>query len=215
MKGTAMKKQMRLHTILALVFVFASALVCEYCRAGSIYAKRSQNSKPFLSDDKAYRVGDILTIIISEAHKVDSKVKRELDHETSRSLDLGGSDVSIEHVLPSIPRVRLNTGSSKSLDGKADYRDERSIDDRITVVVQDIHPNGNLVILGTRVREISGDRQTVQVSGIVRPSDVTFLNTVRSEQVANFNLVAISDGVSGQYNNPGWLGKLLDKIWPF
>ncbi len=198
-----------------LVILCISAFIRADCRAGSIYAKRSQHSKPFYSDDKAYRVGDVLTIIIAEDHKVDNKVKRDLERESSRSIEFGGSDIMVEHILPSVPTVKLKTGSSKSLEGKADYKDERSIEDRITVIVQDIHPNGNLVVLGTRMREISGDRQTLQVSGIVRPSDVSFLNTVRSEQVANFNLVAVSDGVSGNYNNPGWLGKLLDKIWPF
>ena len=51
--------------------------------------------------------------------------------------------------------------------------------------------------------------------GIVRPADILYDNTIKSEQVANFNLFAISDGVSENYNNPGWLGKILDKLWPF
>jgi flagellar L-ring protein precursor FlgH len=214
MKGRQMKTGIRIGGLL-LVGVCVLALFGDDCRAGSIYAKRSQNSKPFYSDDKAYRIGDVLTIIIVEDHKVDNKVERDLERQSSRLIELGSSDLKVEHILPSVPSVRLKTGSSKSLEGRADYKDERTIEDRITVVVQDIHPNGNLVVLGTRVREISGDKQTLQVSGIVRPSDVTFENTVRSEQVANFNLVAISDGVSGNYNNPGWLGKILDKLWPF
>jgi len=209
-----MKKKTYLGGILC-VTMCAVALVGRDCSAGSIYAKRGQNSKPFYSDDKAYRIGDVLTIVIAEEHKVDNKVKRDLERESSRSIELGSSDIMVEHILPSVPSVNVEASSSKSLEGKANYKDERTIEDRITVVVQDIHPNGNLVVLGNRVREISGDRQTLQASGIVRPSDVTFDNTVRSEQVANFNLVAISDGVSGNYNSPGWLGKLLDKIWPF
>ncbi|MBE0535200.1 MAG: flagellar basal body L-ring protein FlgH [Phycisphaerae bacterium] len=209
-----MKSKNRLCGLLCMAFCM-SACLCADARAASIYAKRGQNSKPFYSDDKAYRVGDVLTIVISEDHKVDSKVKRDLERESSRSIDVKSTDFKIEHLIPSVPSLKLQAGSSKSLEGKADYKDERSIEDHITVVVQDIHPNGNLVVLGNRMREISGDKQTLQVSGIVRPSDVTFNNTVRSEQVANFNLVTISDGVSGNYNNPGWLGKLLDKIWPF
>ena len=159
MKGNAMKTRTILSGILCMAG--AMALVGRDCSAGSIYAKRSQNSKPFYSDDKAYRVGDVLTIIIAEEHKVDNKIKRDLERESSRSLDLGSSDIKVEHILPSVPSVKLEASSSKSLEGKANYRDERSIEDRMTVVVQDIHPNGNLVVLGTRVREISGDRQTL------------------------------------------------------
>lgn len=203
--------------ILVVMLMFVHLSVCFFgeCRAGSIYAKRDRNSKAIYSDDKAYRIGDVLTIIISERHKVKTKVERDLERESSRSIDFDGSNFSLEHFIPSVPSFKIKTGSSKSLEGKADYKDERTIEDRITVVVQDVHPNGNLVILGNRVREISGDKQTLQVSGIVRPADILFDNTVKSEQIANFNLFAISDGVSENYNNPGWLGKILDKLWPF
>jgi flagellar L-ring protein precursor FlgH len=167
------------------------------------------------SDDKAYRAGDVLTIIITEDHKVKNKVERDLERESSRVLNLDGDKISLERILPSVPDLKINTASKKTLQGKADYKDERSIDDRVTVVVQDVQANGNLVVLGTRTREISGDRQTMYVSGIVRPADIAFDNTIKSEAIANFSLIAVSDGVSENYNNPGWLGKILDKIWPF
>lgn len=197
--------------------LFLAALI--FCSAvssgGSIWAKRSQTSKPLYADDKANQIGDILTIVIQEDHKVDNKIKRDLERSSKRELELDGADIKVEHLVPSLPSVGLNTESSKKLNGKADYKDERTIEDRITVVVEDIHPNGNLVVIGTRSRDINGDKQIIQVSGIVRPSDISFENVIRSEQVANFQMVAISEGVSENYNNPGWLGKLIDIIWPF
>ena len=198
--------------LLSLCFSF---LVCPDCDGGSIWAKRGKNSKAIYSDDKANQIGDVLTIIINEDHKIDNKIKRQSEKTTSRGLSLSGDAIKVEHIIPEIPSIGVNTSSSKTLDGKADYKDERTIEDKITVVVEDIHPNGNLVVIGTRSRDVSGDKQIMQVSGIVRPSDISYDNTVRSDQVANFNLVFISDGVSGNYNNPGWLGKILDVLWPF
>jgi flagellar L-ring protein precursor FlgH len=185
------------------------------CHAASIWAKRAQTSKALYADDKANQIGDLLTIIINEDHKVDNKVKRDLSRASNMQLGIGEKDISVEHVLPTVPEVNIDLQSSKSLQGKSDYKDERSIEDAITVVVVDIHPNGNLVVIGTRSRDINADKQIIQVSGIVRPSDIAFSNTIRSERVANFQLVAISEGVSESYNNPGWLGKIFDKIWPF
>jgi flagellar L-ring protein precursor FlgH len=185
------------------------------CRAESIWAKRSPTSKALYADDKANQIGDLLTIVINEDHKVDNKVKRDLSRDSSKSLNIGEKSVSVEHVLPTVPEINVELGSSKSLKGKSDYKDERSIEDQITVVVVDIHPNGNLVVIGTRSRDINGDKQIIQVSGIVRPSDIAFGNSIRSERVANFQLVALSEGVTESYNNPGWLGKMLDKVWPF
>ena len=183
--------------------------------AGSIWAKRHKNSKPLYADDKAWKVGDVLTIIINEDHKVDNKVDRKLDKTTEHSLDFNGDDFTVDHLIPSLPSLRISAESSKSLEGKSDYKDERSFEDRMTVIVQDVQPNGNLVVLGTRTREVGGDRQIIQLSGIVRPSDILFDNTVGSERVANFMLVSINDGVTGDYNEPGWLGKIFDFIWPF
>jgi flagellar L-ring protein FlgH len=71
------------------------------------------------------------------------------------------------------------------------------------------------VVVGTRMRDISGDKQTIQVSGIVRPSDISYDNTIRSEQVANFQLVSTSDGPTKDYTTPGWFSKFLGWMWPF
>lgn len=198
------------------LWIILITLICAATgQAGSIWAKRAQTSKPLFADDKANQIGDLLTIVISEDHKVDNKVKRDLSNSTNRQLGIGSNDFTIEHVIPTTPEINIDLQSKKSLQGKSDYKDERSIEDSITVVVVDIHPNGNLVVLGTRSRDVNSDKQIIQVSGIVRPSDIAFGNLVRSERVANFQLVALSEGVTESYNNPGWLSRVLDKIWPF
>ena len=71
------------------------------------------------------------------------------------------------------------------------------------------------MVIGTRSRDIAGDKQTIEMSGIVRPSDIAFDNTVKSEQVADFNIVTKNGGVSAPYTKPGWLGRVFDIVWPF
>jgi flagellar L-ring protein precursor FlgH len=186
-----------------------------YAAAGSIYAKKNQTAKGVFSDDKAGRVGDVLTIIISENTKIDNKVKRDLSKETSNSLNFNGKDVQVGDLITSIPSLKFNAESSKSLNGKSDYKDERKFEDRITVVVIDVNPNGTLVVMGTREREVGGDKQIIQASGIVQPRDILYDNSIRSEQVANFKLISVNDGVTKSYNEPGWLGKIVDFLWPF
>ncbi|MBN1817614.1 MAG: flagellar basal body L-ring protein FlgH [Sedimentisphaerales bacterium] len=198
-----------------LTIVLCAGVLSASCQAGSIWAKKNKSKPSLYSDDKAWQVGDVLTIIINEDHKVDNKVDRDLEKTTSHSVDFDGDNFTVEHLIPSIPSLKIEAESSKSLEGKSDYKDERSIEDRMTVIVEDVHPNGNLVVLGTRTREVGGDRQTIQVSGIVRTSDILIDNTIRSEQVANFMMVSLSDGVTADYNEPGWLAKIFDFIWPF
>ncbi len=188
--------------------------LAELLQAGSIWARRGKNMKAVYADDVARRIGDVLTIRITEDSKVDNKAKRDLQKESSRSSDFNG-DLNIDHILPSIPGFTMATDSSNEMKSKADFKDERSFVDRVTVVVIDILPNGNLVVIGTRDRDIAGDVQTIEVGGIVRPSDIAFDNTVKSEQVANFRIVTKNSGVSAPYTTPGWLSQIFDVLWPW
>ena len=200
-------------SLILILFVFCAA---GSLQADSIWSKRDQNKKDLYADDKARHIGDVLTITISEESTVDNKAKRTLSKETTRDQNFDGQ-VGIEHIIPEIPAFNFGVGTaySNTLDGKADYKDEREFTDSISVIVIDIMPNGNLVISGTRDRNIADDIQTIEVSGIVRPSDIAFDNTIKSEQVANFSIVSRNKGVAAPYVSPNWLGKIFDIIWPF
>ena len=198
-------------TVIAGMIVFCSA---QLGTADSILARRNKNMKQMYADDVARRIGDILTVMITEDSKVDNKAKRDLKKETARSTAFDG-ELNIDHILPSMPGFTMDAESSNELKSKADFKDQRSFVDRITVVVVDIQPNGNLVIMGSRNRDIGGDIQKIEVSGIVRPSDILFDNTVKSQQIANFQIVSKNSGVSDPYTKPGWLGTIFDILWPF
>ena len=191
-----------------LVFVLFSA---NFSKAGSIWAKRGKNMKDLYSDDVARQIGDILTIKVTENSTVDNKAKRDLKKETDRSTTFNGEVGN----FADLGEFGMSAESGNELTSKADYKDERKFIDNITVVVVDILPNNNLVVMGNRQRNIAGDIQTIEISGIVRPSDIEFDNTVKSEQVADFHLFTKNEGVAAPYTRPGWLGSIFDIIWPF
>jgi len=197
-----------LLVLTSIVSIFLST-ACSY--AGSIWAKRDKNMKAVYADDVARRIGDVLTITITENSKVDNKAKRDMKKETDKSTIFDGKLGN----FTDLGEFGMSAESDNELKSKADYKDERKFADNITVVVIDILPNGNLVVLGTRNRDISGDTQTIEVSGIVRPSDISFDNAVKSERVADFRIVSRNGGVSAPYTKPGWLGSILDIVWPF
>jgi len=198
-------------TLLLLVLT-ASVLFSTACsEGGSIWAKRDKNMKAIYADDVARQIGDVLTITITENSTVDNKAKRDMKKETDRSTIFNGDLGN----FADLGEFGMSAESDNELKSKADYKDERKFADNITVVVVDILPNRNLVVLGTRNRDISGDTQTIEVSGIVRPSDISFDNKVKSERVADFRIVSKNGGVSAPYTKPGWLGGILNIIWPF
>jgi flagellar L-ring protein precursor FlgH len=214
-RGQTLTCDFRLLTSEIVLFLMVLMLLPATClQAGSIWAKRDKNMKELYADDVARQIGDILTIKINEDSKVDNKAKRDLKNETDKSTTFDGK-LGIDHILPSIPGFTMSAESSNELKSKADYKDERKFVDQVSVVVMDILPNHNLVVMGTRSRNIAGDIQTIEVSGIVRPSDIAFDNTVKSEQIADFRIVTKNSGISAPYTKPGWLGRIFDVIWPF
>ncbi|UCF43627.1 MAG: flagellar basal body L-ring protein FlgH [Planctomycetota bacterium] len=202
-----------MRTRITLMLVLAAFLLipvnCSH--ADSIWAKRGKDMRDVYADDVARQIGDTLTIIITEASKVDNKAKRDLKKETDKKILFNGE---IGKYID-IGDFGLSAESTNELKSKADYKDERSFVDRVSVVVVDVLPNRNLVVMGTRSRDIAGDKQTIEVSGIVRPSDIAFDNTVKSEQIADFRIVSKNSGYAAPYNRPGWLGRVFDIIWPF
>jgi flagellar L-ring protein precursor FlgH len=190
--------------VVALVFVTTA-------NAKSIWAKRHKDMGDLYADDVARNIGDVLTIVINESSKVDNKAKRDLKKETDRNIVFNGELGN----YVDLGDFGMSASSANELKGKADYKDERSFTDSITVVVIDILPNGNLIVMGTRDRDIAGDIQTIEVSGVVRPSDVAFGNIVNSNRVANFRIVTKNGGIEAPFNRPGWFGRILDIIWPF
>jgi len=204
------EKKMNNRVILVLVLMAFILCVPACSQAGSIWAKRARNMKDLYADDVARSIGDILTIKITEDSKVDNKTKRDLKKATSRSTIFNGELGKFADV----GEFGMTGETSNEFKSKADFKDERSFEDRVSVVVVDILPNRNLVVMGSRSRNIAGDIQAIEVSGIVRPSDIAFDNTVKSEQVADFRIVSKNSGIAAPYTRPGWLSRILDVIWP-
>ena len=216
----------RILGILAAASVAAGAAAGTAC-GESIWARseglRGQKTALIYEDDKARAVGDVLTIIINEKSEIDNETKRANDKTTKRSGTAEGS-IRLEDIAHywgkeagafNLPTVKAEAESKNEFEGNAEYEADRKIEDQVTVIVQDVLPNGNLVVAGTRQRHVDGDDQIIRISGIVRPSDVSFANTVKSELVADFRMVVEVQGPERRYTRPGWLGRFLNWISPW
>lgn len=202
----------------AFTLMLISALLCAdiTAQADSIWAQKNPNIKNQYSDDVARKIGDILTITILEESDVSSSAERDMSKVTTRDQQFDGQ-ISVEDFITDLPSVNFGAGASSSntFASNTDNSNQRLFQDNVTVVVIDIMPNGNLVVSGTCTRNIADDIQEIQISGIVRPSDINYSNTVDSKRIGNFNIVTTYKGVEAPYNKPGWLGRILDILWPF
>ena len=190
-------------------------------QAGSIFRKVKGGARPLTADHTARRVGDVVTIVINERSIVENESERKLDKITSRTAKMGGT-LDVANVLWSVgkhifdfPKLDFSSSSDTKFTGKADVDMDRSLIDEMTVTVQDVQPNGNLVVIGTRTRSVNGDTQVIQVSGIVRPMDIDDTNKVKSTQVAQFHIVSKMAGQENNFRNPGWFSRVANWMNPF
>jgi len=191
-------------------------------RAGSIWGKAAAGARAIHADDTAKRRGDSITVVIAERSTIANDTNRKLEKKDERTATMSGTfDPAKLFAKPlgknifTFPSLDYTSDAETKFDGKSNYGSDNSLTDQVTVTVQDVLPNGNLVVAGNRVRDVEGDRQTIKVSGIIRPSDVAFDNTVSSTKVANFKIAYSGKGSAKQYTRPGWLARLIDLFNPF
>ena len=164
------------------------------------------------SNTSARNVGDILTIVVSETQRITNKDITQLQKETT--LD---SALTSFNILPKAfnPLPSVSAGSKHELNSNIKYDKQGSMTTRISVVVIDVLPNGNLVVEGRRRITMDREHKTIRLTGFVRPYDVTADNTVSSSQIANASIAYEGVGPTSQASNHGWLSDLLSYAWPF
>ncbi len=184
-------------------------------RRGSIYNPYATPIRMGASPT-ARRVGDLVTVVISETQDVKNEEKSDLTKDTSLNYSLTNFDVNPAafNTLPSLGGTRAD-----SFAGSANYEKKGRFTARLTAVVVDSLPNGNLVIRGRREIRVDEEVKVIEIGGIIRRLDVASDNTVMSEQVAE---ARVSYSGTGPLSNStrrhglgGWLYGVLDWIWPF
>ena len=159
-------------------------------RMGSIY-NPDHGPLSLPADKTARRVGDLLTIVISETQNVRNEEKTDLSKESSLSyqlLDLAVAPNAFDP-LPSIATAKMD-----DFVGDAKVEKKRTFTARLTAIVMDTLPNGNLVVQGRREIRIDAETKVIEFSGIVRRYDVRRDNTVQSELVADARVAFSGSG---------------------
>jgi flagellar L-ring protein precursor FlgH len=110
--------------------------------------------------------------------------------------------------------INLNSASI-STGGSGAANQKASLQGAVTVTVVELLGNGNLVVRGEKQLSLTEGSEIVQVSGIVRPEDISPNNIVQSRRLANANISYRGTGDMAKATTPGWGTSLLLKIWPF
>lgn len=185
-------------------------------RRGSIYNPTRSALRP-LANKTAHSVGDLVTVIIQETQDVKNEEKSDLTKSSDLNYELLNFDIKANTFGSTLPS--LASGKEDTFTGNAKYEKRGVFSARLTAIVMDTLPNGNLVIQGRRELRIDQEVKVIEFSGIVRRYDITATNTVESELVADARVSYSGTGPLTNATNRrglgGWLHDALDWIWPF
>jgi len=180
---------------------------------GSIY--RGQASSFIFEDMKARRVGDILTIVLSE--KTNAKKKATTSTKKDNTIDLGTPTVFGSPITHSGRNILgASVGTEQEFTGEGDSEQSNALNGTISVTVASVYPNGNLFVRGQKRMLLNQGDEYIQISGIVRPLDIGVNNTVPSTLLADARIVYSGEGAVSDSNKMGWLARFFNsQYWPF
>lgn len=191
---------MRLNFIaILLVMIFAGTV-----SGGGLYG----NSLTMYSDHRAHSAGDIITIEIVEIAQASNEASTEMSKDQSTELSTSGSGV-----LDFIPLAGMNTGAKNDYSGEGKTSRKGNLKAKITARITQVLPNGNLLIEGSRVVDVNGEKQTTVLTGIIRPQDITTRNTVFSYNIADAQISYSGRGAVQTSQRPGLFAKVVNWIF--
>lgn len=176
--------------------------------------------KTFFEDQRANNVGDILTVVI------DLDETAEIENESTRSRqsseDAGlpnflGYESRLTDVLPEglDPANLANVSSGSNYSGEGEIEREESIEVRIAALITQILPNGNLVIQGSQELRVNFEKRVVTINGIIRPEDITPVNTINHDQIAEARISYGGEGQITDVQQPRYGQQVYDILFPF
>ena len=192
-------------------------LASEKLSNGAIF--RSGQSGLFATDQRARRVGDILTVTFNEIFAATKA-------QTAASSKADAFAVTLPTGLPNILTggfdkdaggngAGLTAGTNRTFSGAGNAAQSNSFTGSLAVTVIRVFPNGNMEVAGQKEITLNNGNEYVRVKGIVRPEDISATNIVSSTRLADAQIRYTGSGHLADASKPGWLSQIMRAISPF
>ena len=176
--------------------------------AGGVFS--SDLGMSLTSDSRAFRVGDVVTVNLQETTQASKKAgtsysKNSADNINAPSL-LGKT----------FSKAGVGLGASNSFAGDATSTQQNALTGAITVIVQEVLPNGLLRVAGEKTLTLNNGEEFVRLRGYLRAADIDSDNQVSSQRIANARIAYSAQGTLADSQQPGWLSRFFNgPLMPF
>lgn len=198
---------MKQMMILAMIGVLMAAQVQAQSLFGDDDGQTSlfQDRKP----RRAGRIGDILTVLVTESTSATNRARTETSKENSANINSQGGTGP----LGFIPALGLTGNSSTGYQGEGSTTRSQQLQARVSVTVVGLKPNGDLIVEGSRIVEINGEREVIYMSGAVNPKIIPANNIIESYRISDFQVSYKGKGVIHDGSRPGVVARLFNWIF--
>lgn len=164
---------------------------------------RSGYGGSLLRDQRAVRVGDILTIVLDESTQSSKSAGTSFGKSSSLS-------VPVPTVLGSTySDLESSASAERDFTGSARSSQQNTLRGAIAVTVHKVLPNGTLVVKGEKALRLNQGDEFIRLTGLVRLDDINRNNQVSSQNVANARISYAGRGVLNDSNSAGWLTRFF------
>src|SRR5262245_24329905 len=159
-----------------------------------------------MTDQAARRINDLVTIKVEEAVSASGAADLSIAKKSSAS-------AAFPTPLSTYLAKLLPASSDTKASGQGSTSRTTSLSAMLTGRVTEVLPNGDLAVEGVREIDINGDRQIVVLTGVVRVIDIQPGNIAPSSRIGQLRIRCLSQGVMKDSLTPGWLIRVLNKIF--
>lgn len=171
-------------------------------RAGGVFQPGYNWS--LTADRRAWRVGDILTVMLEETTQSSKQAKTNFGK--SSSIDIT-APTAFGHTAD---KLAASADADRDFDGSATSQQQNSLRGSITVSIQQVQPNGVMVIGGEKWLTLNQGDEYIRVTGLVRADDIQNDNTISSQRIGNARISYAGRGALSDSNAAGWLTRLFN-----
>lgn len=180
---------------------------------GSLFS--AARYRPAFEDPRARLPGDTLTIQITEKVSASQSSSANINRTGSTSGSISAIPGIVAKELTRDRNFNLGGESGNEFAGKGDNANENEFSGVITVTVQEVLPNGHLLVAGEKQIGINSNVDVLRFSGTIDPRHIRPGNTVASTQVANARIESRGRGAVDEALSIGWLGRFFLNVFPF
>jgi len=180
----------------------------------------TSSSASLLGDRRATRRGDILTVTI----EIDEGAELMSATDTARRSSSNGSLAQLlglpQHLSRGMPAGAsmenyLDAGSRSAFSGDGSISRSERLNLRIAAVIVDELPSGALRIEGSQEVRINGELRMLNLSGFIRPGDVSRKNEITYDKIASARIHYGGRGIINGAQRMPWGQAIQNSITPF